>query len=257
MKNLSLKIAALCAAAGLMFSVSQAATVDATFVGGSGIRSDNPNNNYSGLNSDPVKPAILQTIGQLANGTQLRGVMQFSLSDIGIPQGAVIESVKLVMDINLVDPSTTVTETLSLGIYNLTADITPKEVTWNRPSAGNTWTAGGSFDSPALASTNIISTDPTGSHEFSSVDLTALVQESLDNGDDLVNLLLKLNTESYSTRQILRFGLYGGAEGDNNGRVAAPRLEITFAQVPEPSTVALMIAVPALGLALLRRRNRR
>lgn len=187
--------------------------------------------------------------------------MQFSLADIGIPQGATIESVKLFIGIASKDTSSggSVPRDMEIGLYGLTQNFTPGSVTWDNASKDDPWqTAGGVFDASPLDTEVINSGDGApGNYVFSSASLTALVQQSLDSRDDLIDLILKLTTEATGTtdREVFRFGLKNSLDG--NVATYVPRLEITFAQVPEPSTVALMIAVPVLGLALLRRRSRR
>jgi hypothetical protein len=131
-----------------------------------------------------------------------RALLQFDLS--GIPANATINSATLQMQ------ATQIGGTLNISVYELlqawsegTANGTPDAANWNERTTGTNWTtAGGTFNTTAIANLN---TNSTGLHTW---DITSLVQAWVD-GSSVNNGLMVASPDGGGNRTVT----YDSSEG--------------------------------------------
>ncbi len=187
-------------------------------------------------------------------GTDLRGLLSFNLPAT-IPANAIISKVTLITTTNAPDSTTDTTE-LTFSLYGLTTPFTAGKVTWNNPNKDQptvTWN-GGDLTPSSLTSTKITvnaAANQTDGYSWTTSQLfESFVQAALASESRQVNLLIKLDSLP-AARRLINFR---GTTYPTSG----PRLlvEYSISPVPEPTTVALLCGVLALGAGVIHRRFR-
>lgn len=195
---------------------------------------------------------VVFLVGDTTTATDyMRGLLTFDFSS-PLLAGATINSVTLTLKINSVD-ATSANQAVNINVYSLTGTFSEGTVTWaNRSSSGtSTWTTAGGDYTTLLASTsaNAATVTVNQSVAFAGTNLTSLVSNSIGSS---ASVLLKLDTEDTSLRNIFRFGSVNGT----STLVPVLTIDYTPSAVPEPSTYALLGGVAVLGFVWFRRRSR-
>lgn len=211
------------------------------------IRSDNTASN---TNSNVL------LVGELASGAgNLRSLLAFNLSSPDLI-GATINSVTLTLRANDID-SGSAGGTMQVNLNLLDSAFTETGATWVSSGTG-AWTAGGPYSTLLSSTSGEVKAAVGTTFTFgSTTDFVNAVLSSV-SGTGVLNLMLKLDDETTTSRNIFRFT---SSEPTTTGGVTsafAPLLTIdyTAAPVPEPATAALLGGLAVLGLAAVRRRSR-
>ena len=183
-----------------------------------------------------------------------RSLLAFDVAG-GIPAGSTINSAELTLEMTKKQAAA---GSMLTGLHRLTSDwgegasFSPAgagaaaavgDATWLHTfSPGSSWgTAGGDFGGAASAT---LSVDALGSYTWgSTAALVADVQDMLDNpGTDFGWVLIGDEATENSARQ------FGSRENGNSEY--RPTLLIEYTEVPEPSTLALLLSVGLIGLVI-------
>ncbi|MFH1499800.1 MAG: DNRLRE domain-containing protein [Verrucomicrobiota bacterium] len=209
------------------------------------IRSDN-----TGSNSNSN---VLLVGGLVSAGGDLRSLLSFDLSSPDLV-GATINSVTLTLRTNDIDTNSA-GGVLQVNLNLLDSNFTETGATWANSGTG-AWTAGGPFSTLLSTTSGEVKSEVGTSFSFaSSANFTSTVTSTV-SGTGILNLLLKLDTEGGSDRNIFRFtssepNLSGGVTAD-----FAPLLTIDYtAPIPEPAGFALLGGLAALTAVGCRRRR--
>lgn len=209
----------------------------------------------SGLENQDSDNNIL--VGQ-TTGSTLRGLLSFDFSSTGIDFSKVtIDKITVNLTFSRNDPGSKGTD-LTLDLHELTQPFSLKEVTWLQAADGENWAAGGPHNPTILASAqaNPTTVIAESTLSFSGSALDALITNALIN-NTTTNLLVKLNTEDRSAREIFYFGR-GKPEGQPIIHPAMPSITIEYSTIPEAGDVAMIAGgAAALSVLLLRKRLRR
>ncbi len=207
-------------------------TVPSTEYDDTFLRSGSPNTNNDGG---------LVLVGTVNSSDVLRAVYTYDLSHIGA--GATVSDVTFTLTQDSGDVNS-VSEIITVDLYELDQAFDNGQATWNSYSTGNTWaTPGGDFTTKLASASGNPRNTVSPELVFSSAGLTSAVEAAA--GGNLY-LLVKLETEA-NDRRIFRL-----IDDSNPGR---PSLEITYTAIPEPSTLMLLFLSGASGLLLLRKRS--
>lgn len=232
--------------AAFVVSTASAVTLTLNPVADTYVRTDQPNNTFGNVTEFFV--------GQLTSTQAMHALLSFDLSSV--PEDATINSVSLVLRQSSEDAGSNTTITLTL--HAVTQTFVASQATWNNAASGTPWTtAGGTFDSTVLSSTNVrvrpsqtpVIALPVDQTWASSASFVTAVQGAAD-GSNSIGFLLKDANETNTGRELIKFFSKEGS--------FAPQLNIdyTVAAIPEPSTAAALAGAAVLaGVALRRRRS--
>lgn len=197
---------------------------------------------------------VIFLVGDVSETDVLRGVLSFNLNDPALI-GATINSVTLTLNLNGPDTGTSFNAVETIELLRLTESFTEAGATWTSRNGATNWTtAGGTFATPALATTTANpSTSVKGADVvFSSAEFATSVAGSVGQN---IDLLLKLATVD-ANRSVFRFVSQESATPDAALRPVLT-IDYTPAAIPEPSAFAAVAGLGALGLVAARRRRRR
>jgi len=197
-------------------------------------------------------------VGSLNSQGEMRIVMDFALPFI--PAGSTIDSASL--SIRMPPPGTSDIGRgeFQVQLFEVLADMTESEVTWNDRTGSDSWgTPGGDFSPTILSMVDIdASTDGNAIKTFaSSTDFVSAAQSALDGSHKLRLILLPDPNDAniVDSEEFFRV-----LSDDQVSLADRPTLSIEFSQptatetpaVPEPATVGL---IGLAGLALMGRRR--
>lgn len=209
---------------------ASAASLSLPVAADSYIRSDNSNTNFGS--------AAELWVGQVNASVVMRSLLSFDLSTI--PQNVTITSVSLKLYQSSEDGGSDQFSMIDIDLHLVPA-FTESTVTWNNV---------GPYDTQVLTTAGVALRHLTTPKEViwdSTAEFVAAIQQIYEGGGDSVSFLLKHDNEADIRRQLAKFaasGEYGAT------------LNIEYTQIPESSTVALLIGTGAIGLTLLKRRSR-
>lgn len=182
-----------------------------------------------------------------------RGALAFGTDSI--PDNVVITNVELTMTVKRIAIEGNGTGNIELRATDPIVDMIEGDgnagsgVTWNEIRSGTSWTTGGgdpestvlaSIAQPAAGDTVTFSATP---------ELIAAVQAAVD-GDELLELVLMAPDAETNNTYRNFVGLYSDDAANPYQR---PLLKISYAPVPEPSTLVLLFGAVGVLLAVRRR----
>ncbi|MDQ8193641.1 DNRLRE domain-containing protein [Coraliomargarita sp. SDUM461004] len=195
-------------------------------------------------NVQDTTEANLLLVGNVSASDELRGFLQFDLSD-PLLTGATINSVTLTLTIGGGD-SSSVDGVDTLNLYQTNTAFTEGGAQWDTP-----WTTdGGDLDALVASATADAGTVITGDTvSFSGGTLDTAVFNTIGGS---IGLILSVDSID-AARSIFRFT---SRTPVGNPASYVPVLSIDYtATVPEPSTYALLAGLSVIGLAVMRRRK--
>lgn len=185
-------------------------------------------------------------VGRTATaGDFLNGLFSFDLS--AIPEGMLIDSISLTLYSAAADAGS-VNTAVTFYLYDLQRDFT-SAATWTQYSSGNVWEVAGAYGTQDRGSAAISSlawnpSNPSPArgtaYSFDSTVAFVNAANSALTTDGILNLWLGLDT-SVTGRHITSL-----VSSEDTGSLD-PRLTISYAPIPEPTTVWLLMA--GLGVA--------
>lgn len=227
------------AAALLPFSANGATTVilagASTFV-----RSDTP-----AVNSDTNASMLVGN--NSGTGADFHGLLSFDLS--AISAGSIINSITLTLYSN--GDSTSGASAIQVDLLALTRSFVSSEATWNNSSTGNAWGTGGGDYSATILSSLSFSPKVIATKTFATGEQFVSVVQSALNTSRTLDLFLRLDDESGTTRNLFFFASDLDAMQSHR-----PSLTIDFVSsaVPEPSSFAIFAGFGAIVIVCARRR---
>lgn len=181
-----------------------------------------------------------------------RTVLAFGVDDI--PEDATITSVELSMTC-LRTSVVSGTGDIELRLTDPSSDMAESVVTWTKINSTTDWTTGGGDPQTTVLSSIAQPTFANQTMTFqSTAALVAAVQDAVD-GDGLLEMVMMAPLAESKGDLSSEKNFVGFHSDDATVAQLRPCLKITYAPIPEPGTLALLLA--AVGTLLFERRNRR